>query len=102
MTLDEFKRLANKRDAPPKDLLPALEALWYDRKGNWRRAHEVAQEISSREGAWVHAYLHRKEGDLSNARYWYRRAGRPESRESLEREWEEIVEYLLGESGRSG
>ena len=78
-----------------------LKALWHDRKGDWRQAHEIAQDVSSEEGAWVHAYLHRKEGDLSNAGYWYRRARRSESRADLDREWEEIAQHLLAVKGLS-
>lgn len=66
MTIEEFKSTLNNSH-PPEALPPLLEALWYDAKGNWHRAHEIAQEIAGKEGAWVHAYLHRKEGDLSNA-----------------------------------
>jgi hypothetical protein len=84
------------RDEPPSGLSPALEALWWDAKGNWDKAHERAQEEGGAQGAWVHAYLHRKEGDLSNARYWYRQAKRPPAEEApLEVEWEEIVRGLL-------
>jgi len=72
-----------------------LLALWWDGQGNWEQAHEVAQEVEDPEGAWVHAYLHRKEGDLGNAGYWYRRAGRPPATGALELEWTYIVETLL-------
>ena len=74
-------------------------ALWHDGKGDWNRAHEVAQDVEDEAGAWVHAYLHRKEGDESNAAYWYRRATRPVERGSLDAEWKQIVEALL--SGRT-
>ena len=86
------------RDEPPTGLSPALEALWWDAKGEWDKAHERAQEGKDQAaGAWVHAYLHRKEGDLSNARYWYRQASRPPVEDApLEAEWEEIVRGLLG------
>lgn len=70
---------------------PLLHALWHDAQGNWDRAHQIAQDIETPEGAWVHAYLHRKEGDQFNADYWYRRAGRPSCKTSLEAEWGEIV-----------
>ena len=80
-----------------------VEALWHDARGDWDQAHEIAQSIDDREGAWVHAYLHRKEGDLSNAGYWYLRAGRQGSDASLpdvslEAEWKEIAEALLGQA----
>jgi hypothetical protein len=73
----------------------ALAGLWWDAKGDWTRAHESAQQDEGFSGAWVHAYLHRKEGDDSNAEYWYRRASKTPSRASLEREWTEIAESLL-------
>lgn len=86
-------------DAPtPSDNLShALQALWYDAKGDWQAAHEHAQAQDDRVGAWVHAYLHRKEGDLANAGYWYRRAQRPAASEALEAEWETIATALLGQ-----
>jgi hypothetical protein len=74
----------------------ALLALWWDAKGDWERAHEIAQDVSGADGAWVHAYLHRKEGDLGNAAYWYRRAGRAVTSGDLRVEWEGIVRELLG------
>ena len=94
MTLDEFKRTLTERTAP--DVPPLLQALWHDAKGNWTRAHEIAQEVEDASGAWVHAYLHRKEGDLGNAGYWYRRAEQPAASDSLEAEWERIAAALLG------
>jgi hypothetical protein len=87
--------LAN--DAPPAALSRALQALWQDANGDWDTAHRLAQEEDDRDGAWVHAYLHRKEGDASNAAYWYRRAGRPVSRLPLNEEWREIAEALLAQ-----
>ena len=82
---------------PPPGLSPALQALWHDAKGDWDRAHELAQQGDEKAGAWVHAYLHRKEGDEGNARYWYARAGRPFPPLSLEGEWSEIATALLKE-----
>ena len=82
-------------DAPPTGLSRLLQALWHDANGDWEAAHRLAQQQDDRDGAWVHAYLHRKEGDLSNAAYWYRRAGRPVSGLSLEEEWREIAGALL-------
>lgn len=95
MTLDELKATLTS-PAPPDDAPPAVAALWHDAKGDWDMAHRLAQDIDGVEGAWVHAYLHRKEGDAANAAYWYRRAGRPVSRLSLDEEWEEISAALLG------
>ena len=94
MTLDEFKRSLGNT-APPAGLTPVLVALWHDAKGDWEAAHRVAQDVDDENGAWVHAYLHRKEGDASNADYWYRRAGRPHARVPPEAEWAEIVTALL-------
>ena len=73
----------------------ALQALWHDAQGDWDRAHALAQEQGGRRGAWVHAYLHRKEGDPGNAGYWYARAGQPVARVPLADEWAAIVTALL-------
>jgi hypothetical protein len=81
---------------PPEDLAGALAALWWDAKGDWARAHEAAQAQDDAAGAWVHAYLHRKEGDLANAGYWYRRAGRAAAHGGLDEEWRAILAALLG------
>ena len=84
-----------KRPSPPKGLSRVLEALWHERRGNWDRAHQIAQDIAAPEGAWVHAYLHRREGDQSNAEYWYGQAGKPITRGNLDEEWRAMVEALL-------
>ena len=94
MTAEEF-RASTKASAPP-GVGPLLRALWHDARGEWDAAHQLAQEVDDVDGAWVHAYLHRKEGDASNAAYWYRRAGKAIARESLDAEWESIVTALLG------
>ena len=94
MTLAEFRRSISD-DNPPADLSRPLLALWLDARGDWTAAHEAAQEIKDSTGAWIHAYLHRKEGDLGNAGYWYHRAGKPECRAALVDEWAEIVSALL-------
>jgi hypothetical protein len=94
MTLDEFKASVNDA-TPPVGLPPLLRALWHDARGDWDAAHRVAQDIEDADGSWVHGYLHRKEGDESNAGYWYRRAGRPPSRAPLDEEWGEIASALL-------
>ncbi len=94
MTLDAFVA-SLKTDTPPAVSAPLL-ALWHDANGDWSRAHEVAQDIDDATGSWTHAYLHRKEGDLANAGYWYRRAGKPPATGSLEEEWRVIVGALLG------
>ncbi|MBW4635148.1 MAG: hypothetical protein KME30_25605 [Iphinoe sp. HA4291-MV1] len=95
MTLLEFKQLIEKGLKCPESLPKALQSLWYDKKSDWNTAHEIVQNASDADSAWVHAYLHRKEGDLSNAHYWYRRSGQPESKLELDEEWEQIVSCLL-------
>jgi hypothetical protein len=81
--------------APPSGLSGPLRALWWAAKDDWEQAHRIVMDDASREAAWVHAYLHRVEGDAANARYWYRQAQRPESREALAIEWNGIVTALL-------
>lgn len=81
---------------PPHGMSLALQTLWWDAKGDWNRAHECAQQDEGPSGSTVHAYLHRKEGDLSNAGWWYRRAGRPVYHGSLDAEWEMLVRQLSG------
>jgi hypothetical protein len=92
--LDAFKRTL-PQETPPGGLSLALQAMWHQARGDWDRAHRLAQAQHDDAGAWVHAHLHRVEGDDANAGYWYRRAGRPPSQAPLEREWEEIVTALL-------
>jgi hypothetical protein len=82
---------------PPAGLSPALQALWWDAKGDWNAAHERAQERDDAAGMRVHAYLHRKEGDLSNAGYWYRRSGAKLPVLTLDAEWDEMVREFLAE-----
>jgi hypothetical protein len=94
MTLAEFREGLSK-PKPPAGLKPPLEALWYDARGDWDRAHRVVMGAKGRDAAWVHAYLHRKEGDLENARYWYRQAKRAEGTGALATEWEAIAAALL-------
>ena len=81
--------------APPGGLAGPLEGLWWAAKGDWDRAHRIVQDDESRDAAWVHAYLHRVEGDLPNAGYWYRTAGQPVVRGTLEAEWNAIAAALL-------
>jgi hypothetical protein len=80
---------------PPAELSLALQTLWWDAKGDWHRAHACAQQDEGKAGSMVHAYLHRKEGDLSNARYWYSRAGRAPATGALDAEWQALVSELL-------
>ncbi len=94
MTLQEFKTSLSS-SAPPQNISEYLKALWFDAKGDWDKAHNIVQDIHSNTGSWIHAYLHRKEGDISNADYWYSRAGKERPSVSLEKEWEEIVNALI-------
>ena len=94
MTLDAFKQTTSQNQ-PPNDLNPFLLSLWFDAKGDWERSHEIIQELEDKSSAWIHAYLHRKEGDTMNADYWYRRAGRTRPIQSLEEEWNSIASALL-------
>ena len=80
--------------APPAGLGPPLRALWWMAKGDWVKAHAEVDDEEGESAAWVHAHLHRVEGDLGNAGYWYRRAGRPVSRAGLDDEWTEIATAL--------
>jgi len=82
-------------EQPDASLSLPLQALWWERKGDWAKAHELCQEAGSREGDWVHAYLHRVEGDEGNAAYWYARARRPVCSTALAEEWQDLVESLL-------
>ncbi len=94
MDLTEFERTLGA-DAPPEGLPLALAALWQEARGDWDEAHRLAQKDKGAEGAWVHAYLHRVEGDLSNAGYWYRRAEKPPADGPLKDEWRAIARALL-------
>jgi hypothetical protein len=93
LTLEEFTRTVDATSPPP--VTPALLALWHDARGDWEAAHKVAQDVDDETGAWVHAYLHRKEGDLSNASYWYHRAQQPVASGSLDWEWQQLAAALL-------
>ena len=86
-------------EAPKSGLSVPLVALWWDAKGNWAQAHALVDELETRDGMAVHAYLHRKEGSLSNADYWYQRSGSNFRRTTLAAEWTALVEALLAESG---
>lgn len=97
----EFFKASLAQEAPPAGLERPLAALWHAAKGQWDTAHELAQAEDNATGAWVHAYLHRVEGDEGNAGYWYRQAGKPHCRASLDEEWEQIAAALLGIGERS-
>ncbi len=88
-------RSSLRDSTPPAAISLPLQALWWDAKGDWAKAHECAQAEPGPTGAAVHAYLHRKEPDLANARYWYNRAGRAPAEGSLEQEWESLATELL-------
>jgi len=94
MTLDEFRETL-KNSSAPDGLSPYLLALWYEKNGDWTRAHETVQEIDDSTGAWIHAYLHRREGDQQNSSYWYGQTGKTMPSYSLDQEWDEIAQALL-------
>jgi hypothetical protein len=93
MNVHEF-RTALSEDGPPEGISVPMQALWWDAKGDWTRAHGLVDELETEEGMAVHAYLHRKEGAVSNAEYWYARAGRRFHRPTLEGEWAALVDGL--------
>ncbi len=97
MTLADFEKTLSQ-DTPPANINPLLTALWYERNGDWESSHNIAHDIHTREGSWIHAYLHRVEGDDSNASYWYRRAGKPLPQVSTEEEWRQIVGEFLAKN----
>jgi hypothetical protein len=94
MTLAEFQATLTN-NAPPIDFDNVLQSLWYDAKGNWEMAHTIAQEIHTDSGSWIHAYLHRKEGDSGNAAYWYHMAHKDYPTVELAKEWEQLVVNFL-------
>ena len=94
MNLEKFLE-SLEENKPPSGLSNLLEALWYDAKGDWEEAHDLVQEEDSADAAWIHAYLHRKEGDLANASYWYSRARKKVAKGDINQEWEGIVQSLL-------
>ena len=94
MQFEEFTQSMNAGNAPA-NLDVYAQSMWYDKNNNWQRAHELIQHVPSAKAYWIHAYLHRKEGDTGNAAYWYHKAGKPMPRYTLEQEWEEIVRAIL-------
>lgn len=101
MTAAELAHSAATDPEPPAGLTAAVRALWFAKAGRWDAAHDLCQKVPASAGSWIHAYLHREEGDECNARYWYSRAGRsmvPQS-VSLAQEWLEIAGALLGDDG---
>jgi len=95
MDFNQFKDSLSST-SPTPGITPYLQSLWYDAKGDWEKAHTIIQDIEDKDASWIHAYLHRKEGDIGNADYWYRLAGRKRPDISLEEEWEHLVEALIG------
>lgn len=95
MTLAAYIASLDGASSAP-DLSAPLAGLWWAAKGDWDQAHKIVQDDNSREAGWVHAYLHRVEGDLGNAGYWYRQAGQPTAKDSLQVEWKRIAATLLG------
>jgi len=93
MTIDEFKKSLGT--PVPGKVSVYLESLWYDGKGDWEKSHNTIQDVEDKNAAWIHAYLHRKEGDIWNADYWYTKAGRKRPSVSLEEEWESLVSNFL-------
>ena len=98
-TLSEFEVAVEANENLPSDLSPELQALWLTKKKRWDPAHDIAQEIHTQTGSWIHALLHRIEGDLGNAAYWYSRAGRPANGDTggIDEEWREIAAFVIGE-----
>ena len=94
MNLSLFKNSLSANE-PPQTASVYLKALWQDAKGNWEKAHEIIQDLPDKNAAWIHAYLHRKEGDISNADYWYRQAGKKRPPNAIDKEWEDIVIALI-------
>ena len=97
MKLDDFMDSVLSCESPPLDFTPSLQALWWAKKGDWEKSHSIAQEIEDVTGYWIHAHLHRAEGDFGNAAYWYERAGKPPKKtEDLALELNDIIIFLLG------
>jgi hypothetical protein len=102
MTAEALRRSASGEGPPPDGLVGPLLALWWQARGDWRRAHEHAQAEAGPDGDWVHAHLHRDEGDLANADYWYARAGQTRPDTPLVEEWHAIARALLQRGGGPG
>jgi len=95
MDLEQFKQSLSQ-DRPPSQVSDHLKALWHDARGNWEQSHNIIQDIDDNNATWIHAYLHRKEGDIWNADYWYSKAGKKRPSVSLQQEWENIVAAIIG------
>jgi hypothetical protein len=95
MKSSKYFKESLSQDAPDPQLSTILKSLWYDAKGDWERAHDFVDQLPGSDAAWVHAYLHRKEGDVWNADYWYARAKKTRPSYSLEEEWANLVDYFI-------
>jgi len=97
MNVSDMERSAKAGEDPPRELGDALKAMWLACAGDWDTAHELCQQVAGSDGAWIHAYLHRVEGDLGNASYWYGVAGKlqPPGQQALDQEWRAMVEELM-------
>ena len=96
MTLEEFRRSVENDDMPSESLSPELKSLWYTKAGRWDDAHDIAQDIPTKMGSWIHGLLHAIEGDFGNSGYWYHRAGEtPITKGEIDDEWEKLVEVNL-------
>ncbi len=100
MTADELDHSARHDGSPPEGLTDELRSLWLVRAGRWHESHDLCSGIPDPDGAWIHAHLHREEGDLSNARYWYNRAGRkpPSQTVPLQAEWVELAAHFSAQA----
>jgi hypothetical protein len=94
MNLSTFKDTLSQA-SPPANISVYLESLWFDGKGDWDKSHTIIQDVADKNASWIHAYLHKKEGDIGNADYWYNKAGRKRPSVSLDEEWEQIVNAFL-------
>jgi hypothetical protein len=97
MTFEQFQQSLSL-SLPPSAMPDHLKALWHDAKGDWQQSHDIIQDINDTNAAWIHAYLHRKEGDIWNADYWYSKAGKKRPTISLQQEWEMITNELIHDS----
>lgn len=92
MTFEEFRQSIDTNDEPPSGLSPELRSLWFTKADRWEEAHDIAQDISTKSGSWIHGLLHAIEGDFGNSGYWYHRAGEPPiGADEIDREWKRLV-----------
>ena len=96
MNFEEFSNTVDEHSAPGPELPDTLKALWWSAKGDWEQSHNIAQDLHNADGSWIHAYLHRVEGDLGNAGYWYNRANQPVCNDGLDAERDQLIHHFLG------